>query len=331
MGKFLAVIATLGLVLFAGWLALRRGDIPYDQLESLYANADSRYVSLAGGTRLHFRDTGPRDAPVILLVHGFSASLHTWEPWVAELRRQYRVISLDLPGHGLSGCIDNQSIGPTQFVEVIEKVTRAARADRFTIAGSSMGGSAAWNYVLSHPERVDALVLIGASGWLPDGDETSDRPLAFRLLDFGPARAAMRDLDLSAIIRSGLRDSFFDPLFVTDEMVERYSAFSRAPCHRDAMINLVSGRGERRAATPELMARIERPTLVIHGIEDRVVPASGGRRFGETIPDAEVILYEETGHLPHEERALESVEALKDFLQRRVHSAAGDEARESPE
>jgi pimeloyl-ACP methyl ester carboxylesterase len=194
-----------------------------------------------------------------------------------------------------------------------------------------MGGAAAWNYVLEHPDRVNALVLIGASGWPPEGEQGRNRPLAFRLLDFGLARAAMRDIDLSAIIRSGLRDSFFDPAYVTDEMVERYSAFSRAPCHREAMINLVSGRGERRAATTELMAAVSRPTLVLHGLDDRVVPTSGGRRFGETIPAAELILYEDTGHLPHEERATETAAALKDFLQRRVHMAPDENVIELQE
>ena len=100
--RLLAVLVTLGIILFAGWMTLKRDDIPYEQLEAVYANADSRYLAFDDGMRVHFRDVGPRDAPAIVLVHGFSASLHTWEPWVARLGDEYRVISVDLPGHGLT-------------------------------------------------------------------------------------------------------------------------------------------------------------------------------------------------------------------------------------
>src|SRR3990167_2970127 len=120
--RFLAVTVTLGIILFAGWMTLRRSDIPYEQLEAIYANADSRYLVFGDEMRVHFRDVGPRDAKTIILVHGFSASLHTWEPWVNNLKRDYRVITIDLPGHGLSRCIDNDAIGPAQFVETINRV-----------------------------------------------------------------------------------------------------------------------------------------------------------------------------------------------------------------
>ncbi len=321
-GRLVAILGTFAVIVFAGWLMLRRGDIPYDQLAAIYADADSRYLTLGDDMRVHFRDVGPRDAPVIVLVHGFSASLHTWEAWVDDLKRDYRVVSLDLPGHGLSRCIDNDFIGPAQFVDVIERLATALKIKRFTIAGSSMGGGAAWNYALAHPERVEGLVLVAASGWRAQTKDDGETPFAFRVLQFGPARQVIKDLDLTMLARSGLEDSFYDPTFVTDEMVDRYAALARAPCHREALLNLMAGQSGRNEARPDLMAQISAPTLVMHGDADRIVPPSGSRRFAETIPGAELRLYENVGHLPQEEIAARSLADFRAFLATRVHGAA---------
>ncbi len=330
LSRFLAVVITLGVILFAGWWSLKRDDIPYDQLETIYASSDSRYLALDDEKRIHFRDVGPREAPAIILVHGFSASLHTWEPWVADLKRDYRVISLDLPGHGLSRCLDNDAIGMEQFVEVIDRVANALKVDRFTLAGNSMGGGAAWNYALAHPERLDGLVLVDAAGWPRTEDESDDRPFVFRLLEIGIARKLVKDLDMSSLIRPGLEDSFSDPSFVTDEMVDRYGSLARAPCHREALLALSAGRGTRAEATPERLSAITAPTLVMHGEQDNVIPFSHGEQFAAAIPGSELKLYPNVGHLPQEEIAAQSLEDLRAFLTTRVHGAAPAEESDLP-
>lgn len=315
----LAVIFTLGIILFAGWMTLRRGDIPYEQLEAVYASTDSRYLAFGDEMRVHFRDVGPREAPVIILVHGFSASLHTWEGWVSNLKRDYRVISIDLPGHGLSRCFDNSEIGPQQFVDTIQRVANTLEIERFTLAGNSMGGSAAWNYALAHPERLEGLVLVDAAGWPRSETESESRPLIFRLLEVGLARRVMQDLDLSSLIRGGLEDSFADPSFVTDEMVERYATLARAPCHREALIALSAGNGERTDASPERLSAITAPTLVMHGERDNLIPAAHGQNFADAIPGAQLILYAGVGHLPQEEITDLSASDLRTFLTTEVH------------
>lgn len=312
--RLLAVIVTLGIILFAGWMTLRRGDIPYEQLETIYANADSRYLAFGDDMRVHFRDVGPRDAPAIILVHGFSASLQTWDAWVANLKRDYRVVTIDLPGHGLSRCIDNDAIGPQQFVETINRVANALDLETFTLAGNSMGGGAAWAYGLAHPDRLDSLVLVDASGWPRTEEEQKSQPLVFKLLDVALARRVLKDLDMSALVRDGLEDSFSDPSFVTDEMVERYATFARAPCHREALLSLSAGRGERTPASPELLSALTMPTLVMHGEEDNLIPVSHAEKFAAAINGSQLIRYPGVGHLPQEEIADLSVSDLRAFL-----------------
>jgi pimeloyl-ACP methyl ester carboxylesterase len=129
----------------------------------------------------------------------------------------------------------------------------------------------------------------------------------------------MKDLDLSSLIRGGLEDSFGDPSFVTDEMVDRYATLSRAPCHREALLELVSRPDDRGAATPELLAGITAPTLVLHGELDNLIPVENGKRFAAAIPGADLKLYPGVGHLPQEEVAELSASDLRAFLTSRVH------------
>ena len=329
MRRLLAVLLTLVAILAAGWLALRRPDIPFDTLEAAYANAQSQ-LAVAGETRrIHFRDQGPEDAPTLVLVHGFSASLHTWTPWVQRLKDDYRVVSLDLPGHGLTRGFDAQEVGIDTFVEAIDIVADELGLERFTLVGSSMGGNTAWTYALERPERLDGLVLVAASGWPRSDEEMKSRPLVFRLLENSVARAIVKDLDMSSMIRSGLEDSFADPSLVSDAMVERYSALSRAPGHRAALLRLVSV-SDRTPATPEKMQALALPVLVMQGAEDKLVPPRHGRAFADAIPGAQLQWYENVGHLPQEEIAARSAADLRAFLESRVYPAvAGVESEDA--
>tara|TARA_R110001632_G_scaffold2796_1_gene12274 strand:+ start:5290 stop:6291 length:1002 start_codon:yes stop_codon:yes gene_type:complete len=314
MKRLLVVLVTVAIILTAGWLMLRRPDISYNTLESVYSKSNSRYLKSGSQIELHFTDTGPRDAPILVLVHGYSASLNTWDAWVRNLRKDYRVIRLDLPGHGLSRCVDNDEIGIEQFIASIDRVTHSLDVDQFTLVGSSMGGHTAWAYALAHPDRLDGLVLVDAAGWLSAPGEDDKDPVIFKLLRNGFARNVMKDLDMSALIRSGLENSFADPELVTDEMVERYSAMSRAPCHREALLKIMSGTSLRVPASKERLSAITVPTLILHGDTDNLIPVAHAEKFADAIPGSKLIIYPETGHIPQEEQPVASVEDFRAFL-----------------
>ena len=314
MKRLLVVLVTVAIILTAGWVMLRRPDISYNTLESVYSKSNSRYLKSGSQIELHFTDTGPRDAPILVLVHGYSASLNTWDAWVRNLRKDYRVIRLDLPGHGLSRCVDNDEIGIEQFIASIDRVTHSLDVDQFTLVGSSMGGHTAWAYALAHPDRLDGLVLVDAAGWLSAPGEDDKDPVIFKLLRNGFARNVMKDLDMSALIRSGLENSFADPELVTDEMVERYSAMSRAPCHREALLKIMSGTTLRVPASKERLSAIAVPTLILHGDTDNLIPVAHAEKFADAIPGSKLIIYPETGHIPQEEQPVASVEDFRAFL-----------------
>jgi pimeloyl-ACP methyl ester carboxylesterase len=314
MKRLLVVLVTVAIILTAGWLMLRRPDISYNTLESVYSKSNSRFLKSGSQIELHFTDTGPRDAPILVLVHGYSASLNTWDAWVRNLRKNYRVIRLDLPGHGLSRCVDNDEIGIDQFIASIDRVTHSLDVDQFTLVGSSMGGHTAWAYALAHPDRLDGLVLVDAAGWLDVPGEDDKDPMIFKLLRNGFARNVMKDLDMSALIRSGLESSFANPDLVTDEMVERYSAMSRAPCHREALLKIMSGTTLRVPASKERLSAIAVPTLILHGDTDNLIPVAHAEKFADAIPGSKLIIYPETGHIPQEEQPAASVKDFRAFL-----------------
>jgi pimeloyl-ACP methyl ester carboxylesterase len=311
------------------FLALQRPDIPYERLESKYANAESEYVDLSGGVRMHYRDQGPADAPVLIMVHGFAASLHTWEPWAERLSDTYRVITIDLPGHGLTRTPEDYEASTQGFVAAIDAFADAKGIERFTLVGNSMGGAAAWNYALTHPERLDGLVLVNAAGWQPERVDESERegppPIIFSLIRAPLIGPLVRNLDMRPLTRQGLRSAFIDRSKIDEAMIDRYVELSRGPGHREILLNI-----EQNGAPPERMAEIATPTLVMHGAFDNLIPVSAGRYYAETIPGAELVVFDNVGHVPMEEIPDASAAALEAFLARVQASQAGANRSATP-
>ncbi len=224
----------------------------------------------------------------------------------------YRVITLDLPGHGLSRAEDPAEAKISRFVDVVHEVTQDLGVDRFTLAGNSMGGNTAWSYALAHPETLDGLILVAASGWPEEAGEGDDSPFIFTLLSNPLARMVMKDLDMTSFTRSGLEGSYTDQSFVTDELVERYVALSRAPGHRETLLAIMAG--DRVPATQEVVAQIAVPTLVMWGRDDNLVPVSGAQKFADAITGSDLVIYDNIGHLPQEENAAQSIEDVRTFM-----------------
>ncbi len=325
----LVLVGLAALVLAGGYFALKRPDIAYETLEARYESAASRYVDLPSGVRMHYRDQG--QGPTLLLIHGFSASLHTWEPWVERLATgetrisDYRIVSLDLPGHGLTRAPAGYRASIDAFREVVAEFVRAQNLQRFALAGSSMGGNVAWEYALAHPDQVEALVLVDASGWQETRPELAEEPAIFKLLRNPVIGPFMRDLDNTRLIRQGLEASFGDPALVDDAMVARYAELARAPGHRDILLQITLGFRDRNYATAERLAALQMPVLVLSGDRDRLVPPDHAQQFHDAIAGSELVMFEGVGHIPQEEAADASAMAVHEFLYR-VHETAGGAA-----
>ncbi len=321
----LVIVGLVAIVAVGGYFALKRPDIPYATLAAEYESNASRYADLPGGIRMHYRDQG--EGPVLLLIHGFSASLHTWEPWVDRLAtgdqrlNDYRVISIDLPGHGLTRAPAGYQANIDNLRDAVADFVRLQGLQRFAIAGSSMGGNVAWEYALAHPEHVEALILVDASGWEDTRPEAAEEPAIFKLLRNPVAGPILSGLDNTRLIREGLEASFYDASLVTDAMVERYAEMSRAPGHREILLQLTLGFRDRNYATAERLSALAMPVLILTGDTDRLVPPEHARQFHDAIPNSELIVFENVGHIPQEEIPDESAMAVHEFLYR-IHEGS---------
>lgn len=306
LGMALVLIVVLAT---AGWFLLQRPDIPYATLEQRYGYADSRYMDLPSGVKVHYRDLGPRDAPAIVLVHGFAASTHAWDVWARTLASDHRVVVLDLPGHGLTRTPAGYAAGRDGFGTVIDQVTGQLGLIRFTLGGNSMGGGVAWAYTLDHPDKVERLVLVDAAGWPMTKKGGAS---IFAIIRNPLGRKLLRDIDTRPLVAQGLRAAYLEPKLVTPALINRYVDLARAPGHRDILLGLQTG--ARREATATELPRIHVPTLVMFGQEDRLIPAADGEKFHKAIPGATLILYPAVGHVPMEQIPDRSVADLKAWL-----------------
>lgn len=314
-GRILGVIA---LVLVAAFLLLRVPATDAAEMRAKYGAAPSRFVTLPGGLRVHYRDEGPRDAPVIVLLHGSNADLHTWQPWVDRLKDRFRVIRFDQRGHGLTGAAPAGGYDSDAFAGDILAFADALKLDRFVLAGNSMGGANAARFAMRHPRhlaprlarRLEGLVLIDAGG-APIARQGGGN-LAFTVLRMpviGPLASQMMHRSL---VERSLRQSVTNQAVVTPAAVDRYWELARLPGNSQAT-------RERFALpwtqfTAAEVARITVPTLVMWGREDSLIPYEAAAWFMRHLPDARLVAYPGIGHLPMEEAPDRSAADLAAFV-----------------
>lgn len=282
-------------------------------MRAKYASATSQFIQIEPGLSVHVRDEGKRDGPPLLLIHGSNSSLHTWEPWVARLGDRYRIISLDLTGHGLTGPHPKRDYKVETTVGVVDAVVTKLGVPRFALAGNSMGGWVAWNYALAHQDKVSALILVDASG-APEAQGTAI-PIGFRIAQSPVLRPIVKIFTPRALVGKSYSQSVSVQSVVTEEAITRYWELLRYPGNREATGDRQAAYPHRVPATREQMASIKVPTLVMWGAEDGLIPASAADWFAAAIPGAQKIVYPGIGHIPMEEAADRSAADVRAFLE----------------
>jgi len=321
-------LVALVVLLVGVFLAIRRPDIPYADLRAKYGAPADRYMDMPpggafGDVHVRYRDEGVRGAETLVLVHGFAASLADWEPWVQRLKGRYRVISLDLPGHGLTLAPPGFHTNTDGYADLVAEVTRRLGVKRFVVAGNSMGGGVAWDLALRHPDRLDGLVLVDAVGPPPPGQAkpAGGGPIVFQLLRYPVFRGLLAQVDLGPLVGQGLKSAFVDPRLVTPALVARYADFSRGPGHRAILLGLQNGERMDPATMIARLGTITTPTLVMAGEADHVIPFANGQELAHAIPGATFIAYPGVGHVPMEQIPDKSAADLEHWLKATLGAA----------
>ena len=294
-------------------------DIPRDKLEAKYASGASKFLDLKNGSRIHYRDEGDLYKPAIILLHGFNGSLFNFERMVPLLSKEFRLISIDLPGFGLTGAIPSMDYSTQNSILVINELTSYLGMEKFSIAGNSMGGGIAWRYALENPEKTQSLVLLASSGIYSSEErlqiEESEResPLVWKLMRSNFVSYFLSLYTPKFFATQGLKTSVYDPNLATDEIANQFHELTLMQGSREAILSRFSKQNYN-DEKPDILKKIQAPTLIIHGREDNIISFKSSINLDQYIQNSQLVIYPKIGHLPMYETPARVADDIKKFF-----------------
>ena len=268
------------------------GDI--EDLRRKYGSSPSKFITLPNGVIIHLRDEGDSEAPPIILVHGHSEDLYTWDRLVKHLIESFRVIRFDLRRHGLTGPAPDNEYSIENYVSDLSMVIEYLEIESFILVGHSMGGRISVKYTMANQDRVNGLILLSASG-APSKENTS-QPMALRLMRNPLGRFLVKRIWSRDMAKKSLSDMVFDESSITDQEIDRMWEFSKYPGSIDAMFREFAETWE--DFKPAEIGEISTNSLLIWGKEDTICPKSLGRWYHSQLPNSTMIELPNIGHNP---------------------------------
>jgi len=285
-------------------------DIPVEKIKAKYGNAASQYLPLMG-MQVHYRDEGnPADSTPLVLIHGTSSSLHTWDSLVAIMLTQNkkRIIRFDLPAFGITGPNPENYYAGDYYVRFLDSFLNVMHIQKCALAGNSLGGSIAWRYTVAHPEKIDKLILIDASGYPLKNEKGS---LGFKLATIPIINNLLLVVTPKFLIRKSLETVFYDNQLISDAIVTRYYEMLLREGNRAATLSLFKNRT---SISAEPIKTITRPTLILWGDQDQLISVDNAYLFQKDIQGSALTIYKNVGHTPMEEAPQRVAASLESFL-----------------
>ena len=300
--------AVIAVVLATSWAP----DRSLEELSERWATPPSTFIDI-DGMQVHLRDQGPRnELTPIVLIHGTSASLHTWDGWTDALAAQRRVIRFDLPAFGLTGPAPDNDYSIERYADFTLKVMDALGVERAALAGNSLGGQIAMETALQAPARAAALVLVDSGGY---PFEAQSMPIGFKIAQIPAFAPLMNRLLPRSMIESSVESVYGDPSKITPELVDRYYELTLREGNRAALVKRFQNVFARDDARQRAKT-ISVPTLIIWGDQDRLIPPQISEQMHEDIAGSELARFAELGHVPHEEDPGATVNVTAAFLEK---------------
>jgi pimeloyl-ACP methyl ester carboxylesterase len=269
------------------------------------AHADAgRIVDLPGGD-LQVREDGPRDAPAVVMLHGFACSILWWDQMTPALARDHRVIRFDLLGHGGSEK-PKKGYGMESQARLVAMALDRLGVRRAAVVGHSMGGSVATALAEQRPALVESIVILDS----PSKSGDAELPFTARLGFVPVLGQAIKRVVPDGMVRDGLESAFAEGFEVPDRFVEDFRDMtytSYDDSHRGADdYSKESGLAER-------LADESVPLLVVFGSDDELVDPKSAQGY-RTVPGARIVVLDGVGHSPHVERPGATARLVDDFL-----------------
>lgn len=256
-----------------------------------YAGIESKFIDI-DGLRVHYRDQGR--GPALLCLHGICSSLHTWDGWADALKNRYRIIRLDLPGWALTGPA-NFPYHREEYMKFLDKFIDALGIRKVNLAGNSLGGYYAWNFAVSHPERVGKLILIDPAGY------PKKVPGPVQLLTMPVIGDLCAAITPKCIFAGFVKEVYGNAGRMKPGTLDRYYDLMMYNGNRKTCMTIFRELKKISAEEPAGISSITAPTLIMWGGKDRWNPPHIVKRFRNDLPHARVLVYNGAGHVPMEE------------------------------
>lgn len=307
-GYFL--LSILAIILIVGVFNYQ-ADIPLAELQPKYTNAESEFMDL-DDLKIHYRDEGsPQDSIPVVLIHGTSSFLQTWDSWTQTLTPTHRVIRLDLPGFGLTGPTKTNDYSMAFYTKNLHDFLQKLHVNQCYLAGNSLGGAIAWEYAIAYPKEVKKLILIDAGGY--PMKKMGDGNIGFKIAQIPILRNIMTIITPRSLVEKSLRGTYGDATKVTDGLVQKYFDMVLREGNRDALVARFSANKVKNEDYLKIK-NITVPTLILWGELDRLIPTENAQKFHEDLPNDTLIIYEGVGHVPMEEEPKKTGQDILIFL-----------------
>lgn len=276
------------------------------------ADPDSQFIDI-GGTSVHFKTYGEGE-PAFLLLHGFGASLYSWNAVTQPLSQFGRVIAFDRTGFGLSERpLSWEGLNPyaieSQVAQVIGLLDHFG-IEKAILVGNSAGGTVSMQVTLARPERVAALILVDPAVYSGGGPPDWIRPLLGtpQMRRLGPLFARQLQSRGEELITM----AWHNPSLVQQEALDGYKKPLQVENWDKALWEFTIA--SRPSEIASHLREFDLPVLVITGDDDRIVPTSESIQLAGELPNAQLVVIPDAGHVPHEERPTEFMQAVANFL-----------------
>lgn len=312
-GKLVAVLLLTCLFFL---LLLYRSDIPAEEINAKYRTPESHFIEV-DGINVHVRLMG--EGEPIFLLHGGFSSLHTWDVWQRELSPYFMTISLDFPGHGLTGPDELKRYSVQDYSELVLSLAEKLNLRKFHLAGNSMGGAVALQLASARPDKVLTLNLVDASG-APKMETRSldsaqnqargNGAWIFKLIENPLISKIFLKCTPKFLFARNMKEVYADESKILEKTTERYYELMLREGNRQATLDRI--KIPRKSEID--FEGLTMPTLILWGGKDSWIPLSNAYALEKAIPGSNLIVFDEAGHVPMEEIPTESVAEYLAFL-----------------
>ncbi|MBA3941936.1 MAG: alpha/beta hydrolase [Sphingopyxis sp.] len=278
------------------------------------------------GVKIFYREAGPADAPVVLLLHGFPTSSHMFRNLIPRLADRYRVIAPDYPGFGQSGAPDHDTFAYSfaRFADIVDELTTRLGASRYAMYVMDYGAPVGYRLALKHPERVSALVVQNGNAYTEGLQAFWDPVKAYWADPTSPEkRAALNGLVTLETTIFQYTDGVKDVSRISPDNWVVDQALLDRPGNRDIQLDLFLDYGTNIPLYPKFQAFFRArnpPTLIVWGKNDKIFPESGAHPYLRDLPGAEMHILD-TGHFALEDKLDVMAPLIRDFLDRSIGGA----------